>query len=1175
MSGQYYVYKSSSGVRLIFDQSYGTQSGRELKIDLGARNRWLQCPYSLFNSNATKVTGFAAPVRTAQKAMNRDYSYACAAWGCAGIVMETAYNSGSGYTPSAPGRSEVDFSGSLTTAYESTFSVSGPGTAHYKFDQSYRLYYDWGNSILMDGYGWIGGYTYRPIADSGTIRMSGNITPTRYNNAGLLHVGGEKITFTATPNDEKCRVKCWKINGAEVPDSKGKTEIVLTMPYADAAIECEFEQYLNYVTVKTDGTPGCKIDKPISQKLMESGEQTELTTASVETAEQANWRFAGWYKGYGNDLAPEACTTLVTTDAAVQFTAEDQDVTYVAKFASRRTTLRVVVGTGQGTFDATLNNQVVATAQTAYEHTDARDGWHLVLNAHPAERYYFSGWALPLGETSSQPWPNPDASIDLQPRAENVCTVDFKEKTVVPMALSVEGGVGQGSFSGDLSAGGVFTDKQGLTTTDTYEETEYAFVATATDKLYGFSKWQYQVGTEWFDVVAEALPGWIRQVDGDKLVVYIKGGTSGPLYLRAVFYKKATYSIAEPTIEGDHPINKNAAEDDPANTLSDLPEPDETVSGVKRWLEGTSVQVTATAGAKWTVTQIEVVFETSGPQTFEGASASFTLTENVTAIRAIYDARQYAVSVATAAGSEAVASAEGNAPTVWFEYHPITAPTTWERATSAEVYVDTPVNLHAEPLEAYADTARFQQWALNGVGLPYTANQQNVLVTGERAFEVTFEAKHVFEITGSKMDNETRVWLGEVALSYVTGGARTTATLPGEEDASTLEAWLTCGSTFSLEATAKTTVGTGQTYTGYFSGWSENIGGMWQAVSGWGTTVEDIVAGEPRTLRATFADQEVWPILRLRNPDGGLYCAFSVSGVRTERSQKVQTADGEQTITLTDPNDYFCDPFSVVQVRMDLYDDSTRFLRWQELDFGTVTTPGSAVVEENYSETRDLSVFMTGNLHLVPIFWTGTPILAIAGLTSDSATTMGDVSLEGDFITQVSEQQATFMQDDTATFVASPRNGYQFAGWYANAAGDGEPVSTEARFAVTMSATRVYYARFVQDRNAIYTFGTGEAAKTMRWRSRRVTTAMPVSFSTAQVDVEGAYDDVRLTVYHSSSPEVPYQVSAYMIVDGNSRRLALGGRPEKCFEFEVETSHPVNFMGVGTSVNALLSGGQA
>lgn len=988
-----------------------------------------------------------------------------------------------------------------------------------------------------------------------------------------MHVGGETITFAATPNNEMCRVKCWKINDVEVSGSAGKNEIILTMPYADAAIVCEFEQYLNYVTVKTDGTPGCRIDKPQTSVMMESGQQTALITATVDEAEQVNYRFVGWYKGYGNNLAPEACTELVTTDAAVQFTAEGQDLTFVAKFASRRTTLKIDVS-GQGTFEATVNNQVVATGATTYENTDARDGWTATLNATAAERYYFSHWLIPLGETTSQSIYENPTSFALVPRAENACTAHFVEKTVVPMALSVTGGVGQGSFSGDLSAGGIFTDTQGLTTTDTYVETEYAFVATETNKLYGFQKWQYQIGTEWFDVVAEALPGWIRQVDGAKLVVYIKGGTNGPLGLRAVFYKKTTYTIGEPTIEGDHPINKNLASGDAANTVSDLPTPDETVGGVKRWLEQ-DIQLNATAGNKWEVVEIQVVFQNSGQQTFEGSSASFRLTENITAIRVIYNAKQYAVSVATAAGSEAVASATGNAPTVYFEYHPITDPDGWEQATSAAVYVDTPITLHAAPLTAFADTARFQQWSLNGVGLPYTANQSDVLITGTRAFEVTFEAKHTFDLVGSVVDTGQTLWFGEVEVSYVTGGTRTTATLPDAEGASALEAWLTCGSTFDLEATPKTTTGT-TTHTGFFSGWSENIGGMWQGIAGWGTSVEDVAVGEPRTLRATFSDQEVWPILRLRNPEGGLYCAFTVSGARQERSQVIKTTGGgEEIVTLTDPNDYFCDPFSIVQVRMELYDDSTRFLRWQELDFGTVQTPGTAVTQENYSETRDLSVFMTGDLHLVPIFWTGTPILAVARLTTDSEETFGDVSLEGDFITQTSDSEATFMQDDTATFVASPRNGYRFAGWYATAAGEGEPVSTEARFAVTMSATRVYYARFVQDRNAIYTFGTGTANKTLHWRSRRVTTAVPVSFSTAQVDVEGTYDDVRLTVYHSSSPDVPYEEHTYTVKDGNSRRIKLGERAEKCFEFEVETSHPVNFMGVGTSVNALLSGGQA
>lgn len=1092
------------------------------------------------------------------KWINRVYAFT-------GSSIDLAGGSGCSYVPFASGTVSArdyrsgSYSGTVTicdprdasyslskqTAYSSSLNYTGSGSVHFRIAYAYKT------STR---------YEARYI----------NISQSDFNYHEKYHVGGETCVFIAEPA-EHYRVKQWTVN-ASPQTGTGVNEFNCTMPTSSAAVVCEFEQFEFRVTVKTDGSGAGHItpDK-YNQTYVENGKLLDKVTATVDDPE--NWRFAGWYKGYGNNLAPEACTELVTTDASVQFTAAGQDLTFVAKFASRRTTLKIDVS-GQGTFEATVNNQVVATGATTYENTDARDGWTATLNATAAERYYFSHWLIPLGETTSQSvYANP-TSFALVPRAENACTAHFVEKTVVPMALSVSGGVGQGSFSGDLSAGGVFTDTQGMTTTDTYVETEYAFTATETSRLYGFQKWQYQIGSEWFDVVEDALPGWIRQVDGDKLVVYIKGGTSGTLGLRAVFYKKTTYTIGEPTIEGDHPINKNLASGDAANTVSDLPTPDETVVGVKRWLEQ-DIQLNATAGNKWEVVEIQVVFQNSGQQTFEGASASFRLTENITAIRVIYNAKQYAVSVATAAGSEAVASATGNAPTVYFEYHPITDPSGWEQATSAEVYVDTPINLHAAPLAGFADTARFQQWSLNGVGLPYSANQSNVLITGTRAFEVTFEAKHTFDLVGSVVDTGQTIWLGEVAVSYVTGGTRTTATLPDAEGASALEAWLTCGSTFDLEATPKTTTGT-TTHTGYFSGWSESIGGMWQGISGWGTSVEDVAVGEPRTLRATFSDQEVWPILRLRNPEGGLYCAFTVSGARLERSQKIKTTGGgEEIVTLTDPNDYFCDPFSIVQVRMELYDDSTRFLRWQELAFGTVTEPGTAVEQENYSETRDLSVFMTGNLHLVPIFWTGTPILAVARLTSDSEATFGDVSLEGDFITQTSDSEATFMQDDTATFVASPRNGYRFAGWYATAAGEGEPVSTEARMAVTMSATRVYYARFVQDRNAIYTFGTGTANKTLHWRSRRVTTAVPVSFSTAQVDVEGAYDDVSLTVYHSSSPEVPYEEHTYTVKDGNSRRIRLGERAEKCFEFEVETSHPVNFMGVGTSVNALLSGGQA
>ena len=322
-----------------------------------------------------------------------------------------------------------------------------------------------------------------------------------------------------------------------------------------------------------------------------------------------------------------------------------------------------------------------------------------------------------------------------------------------------------------------------------------------------------------------------------------------------------------------------------------------------------------------------------------------------------------------------------------------------------------------------------------------------------------------------------------------------------------------------------------------------------------------------------FDDQEVWPILRLRNPADGLFCSFSVSGVRPELTQTTKGEDGTDVVrTLTNPNDYFCDAFSVVQVRLEQFDAMARFKRWKRLSFGSVSEPGSVVEDEAYAETKDLSVFMGGDTHLVPVFWTGAPMVARAFLGDGVEETFGEVSIDGEALSEESERVKSFAEGDEATFVASPRNGYRFAGWYGEA-GCVTLLSLEARYVVVMDVSRTVYAKFVQDRNAIWTFGTGEAMKMMHWRSRRVSVAQPVSWTCAQVDVEGAYDGVELVVAHGSSPELPLREERYRVADGNSRRLVVSGRPEKLFEVEVVSSEPVNFVAVSTSVSGLAGGG--
>lgn len=1155
-------FKSGNGNRLIFDLSSGTQKNGKWYISDTSHNRWIQCPRILFPSSSLSILGRHHITNTASGypyvgAARETRYYALAVWACAGIIVDSNYRYSTSSTPSIPYQDSIFIDGiSNTTVYGSTLSCVGGGSCYYKFRQSFSIYKNF-NDVLPSGYNWNNQYIGGNVSYSETL--SKDVSPSEYNAAGLLHGGGETITFCAEPNNEHIRVKFWKINGAIVSDSEHKTEIILTLPYQDADIVCEFEQFEYSATVKASG--GGEVAGAFSG-YKEVGSSFGELTAYTNDAE--NYRFSGWYVGYGEDLDASSCNTLVTTDATFSPVMGERDVTYVAKFVSRKTKLSVS-STNGGVFDLFVNGEAVARDASSYVNDDARDGWVARLVAKAAARYYFSHWLAPLGETTTQSLYNADTSIALVAREENAFIANFSEKTVVSIGVSIEG-IGRVSFSGDLSAGGSFTD--GFTTSDTYIETDYLFKAEESNRLWGFVRWEYLVGSDWVSVGDGSGIGWISQVDGERLVVNVRAAqASGTHQLRAVFAKKATYTISAPEVIGENPITGALASGaDSGCSVSDLPASDEVVDGQPRWLEGTSVSLTASAGAKWVAEKIGVTLDEAETQWFEGGSASFVLTGNVLSIQVVFSAKRYRVQVGADKASALVG--EGTFSYVNENNEEVVG------ATDAEVYVDTRITLSAEANAAYSsDRVAFCDWWLNGSRTELWASDSVVVAYG-CVFEARFKSRHVFAIDGSRVENDARVWFGRVALSYEDSGLATTGELPFVDGSGVeqheLGAWLICGSTYSLEALA---LKVGQVQ-GYFTGWFEvNESGVSTRVEGWGTKVDGVVAGVPKRLRAVFDDQEVWPILRLRNPSDGLFCSFSVSGVRPERTQTIKGEDGSDIVrTLVNANDYFCDAFSVIQVRLELFDTMARFKRWKRLAFGSVSAPGSVVEDEAYSETKDLSVFMSGDTHLVPVFWTGAPMVARAFLGDGVEATAGDVSIDGEALSEASETEKSFAEGDEATFVASPRNGYRFAGWY-HEAGCVTLLSLDARYVVAMDVSRTVYAKFVQDRDAIWTFGSGETTKTLHWRSRRVSVAQPVSWTCAQVDVEGSYDGVELVLGHGSSPELPLREDRYRVIDGNSRRLVVSGRPEKFLEVEVVSSEPVNFVAVSTSVSGLLGGG--
>lgn len=1037
-----------------------------------------------------------------------------------------------------------------TTAYTSRLELAGitaGNTLHARINrsvkQSLRFSVVTGDSLTLS-------------LTSGTVNRE--VTAEAYNDAGCMHLGGEGdgtnlVYFVNIGDPNLYRVKHWLINGSVVSNSAGKTEIGPSLPYADAVITCVIEQYKWSFTAKSNSNASVGVISGAATNVYtEKGTNLPLEAICQDTA---NYRFIGWYRGYGVNLDADACIERISTDSYFTYVMDEADVTIVGKFASRKTILEVGI-TGSGTFDLTINKTPMGVGLTTYLNNDARDGWEVLVTAHPSERYFLSHWLIPNGETTTTNVYNETASLILPTRAENKLVATFIEKTVVPITGSVvsEGYV---TYSGDLSAGGSFNSSATHVTTDTYIETAYAFVAKPNNKLYAFDKWQYLVGETWMNMDSTTFPSnWIQSIDGNTALVYVKNGTANETHhIRAVFRKIPTYTISEITVEGSHPINGTLASQGGCS-YTGLPAADEVVSGANRWLEGTVINLIPVTGAKWIYDSARVVMTVDGQTTISN-NLKFTLNGNVTEIQIIFTARKYSIKTLVAKDSEAVGQAT-------FTYLREDSETPVEVDEADDVYVDTDITIYAKNKSGYSDAdVGFYDWSLNGVQMPYLATQKIYTIQSDMTFTAQFAVRHTFQYEGTTYINEIPYDYGKIDVAYENNGVEGYP-LELPKEGRTVSLMLRCGSPFSLLATPLM-IDTGTTQLkGFFIGWQESIGGVWTPV-GW-TEEAEVVAKLPRTIKGIFDDTEVWPILRLRNFAETLnHCTFSVSGTLPDRQQVI---DDDNTIVLTDKFDFFCKPFSTIRVSVIKTNESFRFERWRRYSLELNDVSAEVEIDSEFSTDQDLTFVITGDTSLRPEFYTGIPTLVGVHLVNGSES-FGKVAIEGEYLEET-DFGKTFVQDDVITLVATPNNGYKFVGWYSDFEGT-NLVSDISSHAITVGPTEShYYAKFEQDKNAIYRFGEGVDPKQAHWVSKRIMTNTPVSFSTAQVDAEG-YEGLTLDVSHASSPHKPVKHEEYLISSSNSRRLR-ACRPEKLFEFSVKSTTPINFMSFSTSVTGLLGG---
>lgn len=178
-----------------------------------------------------------------------------------------------------------------------------------------------------------------------------------------------------------------------------------------------------------------------------------------------------------------------------------------------------------------------------------------------------------------------------------------------------------------------------------------------------------------------------------------------------------------------------------------------------------------------------------------------------------------------------------------------------------------------------------------------------------------------------------------------------------------------------------------------------------------------------------------------------------------------------------------------------------------------------------------------------------------------------------------------------AVAVAIPKNGYKFVGWYANAAGDGDPLSSAVRYEFDMPAQGqgdpddyAVYAKFARGSFALYEWEGSSANKVLTWKSKVYELSKPTNLTSVRVDTQH-YPVFRFKYESFSAPnaQAPSTGVVDFAVDEKDRRLQSQDmrrlpyvtpegrhiRPERYFQVEVQNDAEVDAIIIGTSGEGL------
>lgn len=203
------------------------------------------------------------------------------------------------------------------------------------------------------------------------------------------------------------------------------------------------------------------------------------------------------------------------------------------------------------------------------------------------------------------------------------------------------------------------------------------------------------------------------------------------------------------------------------------------------------------------------------------------------------------------------------------------------------------------------------------------------------------------------------------------------------------------------------------------------------------------------------------------------------------------------------------------------------------------------------------------------------PVTVTFAYANGTDATEGSFSVDG----VPGPQVRTLSYDETVapsvTLATLPENGFEFAGWFANADGMGDPIAVGDGGVLVVAYSRTVYALFAQNDHAICEWEGAETPKPMTWRSKTYESSKPFNPSACRVDARGYAGDgkgtvLELTVDMFSAPDAAATATARLtnIANQNARRLPVR-RMERYMQIEVKCNREVDALLVGTAMEEL------